>query len=208
MHLFKRREYSVDKLHKDQLDPNPVVELKKWLRKAAKSNIKDSNAMVLSTSNCENGISSRVVLLKEVTDEGLVFFTNYGSKKALEIEQNNQVGVTFYWAELEKQVRIQGIAIKLDEASNNNYFRTRDYKSQIASIISPQSSEIESRHILVQRFKEIMYRNEPLSRPENWGGYIIEPTVFEFWQGRKYRLNDRLEYFLENGIWKIRRLAP
>ncbi len=208
MHIFKRREYSVDKLHKDQLDANPLIEFKKWLRKAAKGNIKDSNAMVLSTTVCNEDISSRVVLLKEVNDLGIVFFTNYNSKKAKEIEKNSQVAVTFYWAELEKQVRIQGRAEKLNDTDNDNYFRSRDYGSQIASIVSPQSTEIESRHILVQRFKEMMYKNEPVSRPKDWGGYVIIPHLFEFWQGRKHRLNDRLEYFIEDGHWKIRRLAP
>ena len=208
MRFFQNKDYSVDKLHKEQLDPNPIAELRKWLRKANRQKIKEYNAMVLSTSDCSTSINSRVVLLKEVTEQGLVFFTNYKSRKAQEIEKNNHVSVTFFWAQMEKQIRIQGIATKLDPNYNKEYFKSRNYKSQITSVISPQSSEIESRNILVQHFKELLTRNQPLECPSDWGGYIIEPTQFEFWQGRKHRLNDRLEYFLDNGEWKIRRLAP
>ena len=208
MRLFRSREYSVDKLQKSHLEANPINELRKWLRKASRSNIKDYNAMNLATVDGNNSISSRIVLLKEVNDRGLVFFTNYNSKKGSDIDNNNQVYVTFFWSQLEKQVRIHGIATKLNKKENDAYFKTRNYKSQVASTISPQSEIIESRSSLVQKFKDVLYKNDTLERPEYWGGYLIEPVSFEFWQGRKYRLNDRLEYYNDENEWKIRRLAP
>ena len=208
MRFFRSKEYSIDKLQRSHFDVNPINELQKWLRKASRSNIKDYNAMNLSTASSDRGLSSRIVLLKEVNNKGLVFFTNYNSRKAHDIENNNQVYVTFFWSELEKQIRIHGVASKLDNMENDAYFKTRNYKSQIASTISAQSEMIKSRDALVQKFKDVLYKNEALERPDSWGGYLIEPISFEFWQGRKYRLNDRLEYYREENEWKIRRLAP
>ena len=208
MRFFKTKQYSAEKLHKNQLDENPIIELRKWLRKASIAKIRDFNAMNLSTMSCENLISSRIVLLKEISDSGLVFFTNYNSQKAAQIENNPVVSVTFFWADLEKQIRIQGIASKLTSEENDLYFKSRNYKSQVASIVSPQSQEIESRNVIMEKFKAMLNKNETLQRPQWWGGYQIDPISFEFWQGRKYRLNDRLEYFKVGDEWKIRRLAP
>lgn len=207
MRFFFRRKYSIGKLHRSDLNPDPLKELQLWLNKAARKNIIDYNAMVLSTVD-SNGIpNSRVVLLKEISQGGLVFYTNYQSAKAREIEYNPNVALLFFWPELEKQVRIQGLVTKISEEENDKYFFQRDYKSQAASIASQQSQPISSRKELLRQFNEVLSQNK-LTRPPYWGGYRVNPFSFEFWQGREYRLNDRFQYRLENDKWIIQRLAP
>jgi len=197
----------VAKLHRHDLDPDPILELKKWINLAASKKIRDYNAMVLSTVDQKGNPNARVVLLKEIDEMGLIFFTNHNSTKALEIEFNPNVAVTFYWPELEKQIRIRALVSRLEDEKNDFYFNQRDRKSKAASISSMQSVEIRSRKDLIKNFHEVLEKNN-LTRPHYWGGYRVIPYEYEFWQGREYRLNDRFVYRKENDQWKISRLSP
>jgi len=149
-------------------------------------------------------------LLKEVRKDGLVFFTNYESKKGMQILQNPFGALIFYWPELERQVRIEGKIIKTSDEESDKYFKTRPKGSKLGAWASPQSQELPNRRYLdslKSDFRE-EFENRAIDRPDNWGGYILSPTLMEFWQGRKSRLHDRIEYYQENELWEIRRLAP
>ena len=167
--------------------------------------------MTLATSSKEAVPSARIVLLKEFTLEGFVFFTNYNSFKGHELAENPKACLVFYWKELERQVRITGIVKKISDSENDIYFKSRPALSQIGAVVSPQSQLIESRDWLDKKFNDTVEKleNNEIQRPTQWGGYIVKPVIFEFWQGRPSRLHDRIQYSLEEkGNWKIERLAP
>ncbi|MEX0721797.1 MAG: pyridoxamine 5'-phosphate oxidase, partial [Balneolaceae bacterium] len=153
---------------------------------------------------------SRIVLLKGYNEDGFIFFTNYASDKGKDLEQNPNAALCFFWIELERQVRIEGTVEKIPKADSENYFKSRPHKSQIGALASNQSEVVENREFLEKKFEELSekYTEDNVDMPETWGGYLVKPTMFEFWQGRRSRLHDRIKYTLEDGEWGIRRLSP
>jgi pyridoxamine 5'-phosphate oxidase len=205
-----RREYAQRSLSKREVDTNPFKQLEKWLDEAVHAKTMEPTAMTLSTSDKEGRVTSRTVLLKELKSEGLVFYTNYNSLKSRQLKENPYAALLFYWAELERQVRIEGNTEKISAEESDQYFNTRPEPSKIGTWASNQSTEIPDRHFLEQKVSEIkeQFRNQKIKRPPTWGGYILKPVRFEFWQGRESRLHDRIEYSFEDQNWAIRRLAP
>jgi len=206
--VHHRKSYEKHSLEVEDLKATPHEMLEFWLSEVEE--LHDFNAMVVSSVDASGQPHSRVVLLRGVNEEGLRFYTNYTSNKGQELEQNNKVALNFFWPSVERQVRVEGELHKLSEAESDAYFNSRPRESQIGAWVSPQSSTIESREVLNERFREFTdkFEGHPVPRPENWGGYVIRPMFFEFWQGRPNRLHDRLTYGLQEGTWKISRLAP
>lgn len=206
-----RREYSREKLDMQHVDKNPFRQFEKWFREAIESEALEPNAMNLATLSEGGRPTSRVVLLKGVENDQFVFYTNYQSQKGRELDANPACALNFFWAELERQVRIEGIAQRVAPELSDQYFQSRPRDSQIGAWASPQSSIISDREILEARAKQIKDRFEGfevLPRPKQWGGYGIAPHEIEFWQGRPSRMHDRIVYNLIDGEWKINRLAP
>lgn len=203
-----RIDYRKSELDIQDLSDEPILLFQKWLSEEVNLSI-DANAFVLSTVNPEGIPSSRVLLLKDVSENGFSFFTNYSSRKSKEIENNPNVCMNFFWKNFERQVRVTGIISKLSDQESEEYFNSRPYESRIGAWCSPQSKVIESRDVLENKFEELKkkYPNE-VPRPQNWGGYTISPTQIEFWQGRASRLHDRFLYSKEGENWRIERLAP
>ena len=205
-----RRSYERGKLEKEDLLANPMDTFTQWLQVAVDEKVDEANAMALSTVNEEGQPSQRIVLLKGM-DEGLIFYTNYSSKKGKELFGNPKAGMLFFWKELERQVRIQGTIEKVSDEQSKAYFQSRPKGSQLGAWASPQSKIIADRSQLDDRVVELqdIYQNyDKLPRPAHWGGYRLIPNYFEFWQGRKNRLHDRFVYQLEEGNWEISQLAP
>lgn len=206
-----RKEYSNNELSKKSVKENPIEQFGIWFNEAVESKITEPNAMALSTVSHDLIPSSRIVLLKSFNDEGFIFFTNYESEKGKEIDFNNNVALLFFWAELERQVRITGKAEKISKEESEEYFFTRPLKSRIGAWASHQSSVIENRNVIIKEFMKLsaefaLRRKIPL--PEFWGGYRVYPSKFEFWQGRESRLHDRIRYTKVDQDWKIERLSP
>lgn len=205
-----RKEYTKEALDIAVVNQSPILQFKTWFEEALKAEAKEANAMVISTVSMEHKPSARVVLLKGFDEEGFSFYTNYESKKGKELASNPYACLTFFWAELERQVRIEGIISKVSAKESDDYFAVRPKGSQIGAWASPQSMVIPSREILIhnQQNLEEKYANETVERPAHWGGYVLKPTLIEFWQGRPSRLHDRICYELKGEQWKIERLAP
>lgn len=206
-----RREYSFENLSEKDVDANPIKQFGKWWNEALQSKIDEVNAMTLATASVDGLPSARIVLLKEFNEQGFVFFTNYESYKAQQLAENPKACLVFFWKELERQVRITGLIIKISGKQSDEYFQSRPESSRIGAWASPQSRVIEDRHWLDEKFNELVNKMEgtEIQRPPHWGGYIVKPVVIEFWQGRPSRLHDRIQYTLEeSGGWKIERLAP
>jgi pyridoxamine 5'-phosphate oxidase len=181
------------------------------LKEALASSIIEPNAMTLATASADGVPAARIVLLKDLTQEGFVFFTNYNSFKGIQLNENPKACLVFFWKELERQVRITGLVSKIPEKESDDYFDSRPLESRVGAIASPQSQVIPGRNWLDERFSELLakYNSESPKRPANWGGYIVKPVVTEFWQGRPGRLHDRILYTLQDdGYWTIERLAP
>lgn len=203
-----RKSYEKERFDKQDADASPVKQFAKWFAAATELKEFEANAMLVSTVSPENKPSSRMMLLKEFSERGFVFFTNYNSRKGKEIEQNPFACITFWWAPLEKQVRIEGRLEKVSAAESDAYYYSRPAGSQAGAIASPQSTVINSRQWLEDHFAEIA-KQEKFIRPDHWGGYLLIPDAFEFWQGRPNRLHDRLRYSKNNnGEWIIERLSP
>lgn len=206
-----RNDFKLKALDVKTIKENPIQQFERWLEEAMKSQCLDYNAMTLATSTPDGQPSVRVVLLKQIRNECLYFFTNYRSRKAKELSINPKAAVLFYWPELDRQVRIMGHIIKADRDISDIYFKERPLGSQISAIISPQSSEIESREALEKMWSEEKERlnGQNVERPDFWGGYQLKPLRFEFWQGRPNRLHDRIVYKKQHiDGWDIVRLAP
>ncbi len=204
-----RKDYNKETIDVNTFNANPMYQFNTWFKQAIDVEIEEPNAMVLSTVNSLGKPSSRVVLLKHTEAEGFIFFTNYLSRKGQDIEKNTSVSLLFFWKELERQVRIEGLVEKKSPELASEYFKSRPYKSQIAAVISPQSQEIPNRAFLDQKMSELENLSEPITCPEHWGGYIIKPEYMEFWQGRANRLHDRIAYIKNSDLsWRITRLAP
>jgi pyridoxamine 5'-phosphate oxidase len=206
-----RKEYAKASLDEKSVLQNPVKQFEKWFAEAMQANLPEPNAMCLATVSADGRPSQRIVLLKEIDNGDFVFYTNYQSKKGLHLAQNPVCSVTFFWHELERQVRIEGIAEKVSEEKSIAYFQSRPVGSQIGAWVSPQSTPIASRSILEDRLTKIEERFaglQKLPKPQQWGGFAIRSLLIEFWQGRPNRLHDRIEYTRTDNDWKILRLAP
>ncbi len=206
-----RKEYSRSSLDTSNIFPNPVQQFEKWFDEALSAGISEPNAMHLATVNENGKPSSRIVLLKGIDNGKFIFYTNYQSKKGKEIEQNPACALTFFWPDIERQVRVEGVAERVDAKMSDDYFHSRPRGSQIGAWASPQSTIIKDREILEARASQLekKFENEKvLPRPNQWGGYAIDPLMIEFWQGRASRLHDRIVFTKVDGTWNIHRLAP
>ena len=205
-----RISYQHSSLDTTDCPDNPFAQFEKWLQEAMNAKCDEPNTFVLSTVS-ENRPRSRVVLLKGLSPQGPIFYTNYESHKGQEIDQNKNVAMNFLWLPLQRQIRIEGTISLIDEKTSDDYFKKRPRGSQLGAIASPQSAKIESRKILEKTFQEVeekFSQTSSLIRPRNWGGYVVEPRYFEFWQGRENRLHDRICYERSEKGWEIFRLAP
>jgi len=205
-----RKEYSLASLDIDSVDPNPFVQFRKWFEEARSSELLEPNAMVVSTVDTDQQPFQRTVLMKALDEDGIVFYTNYKSRKASHIAENAKVSILFPWYGLERQVAICGTAEKISTAASLKYFTSRPYGSQLGAWVSDQSTVISSRSILEVKLEEMKrkFKEGKVPLPDFWGGFKIKPTSFEFWQGRKSRLHDRLMYEKVDDEWAIDRLAP
>ncbi len=207
-----RREYSLGELTPESLESSPFVQFEKWLREAVDIEIKDPTAMCVATVDASGQPSQRIVLLKDVSDEGFVFYTNLGSRKAEEISQNAKVCLHFPWHSIERQVIVYGTAEKLPSSTVMKYFLSRPKESQLAAWASEQSRPVSSRQVLMQKFGEMKHKftKGEVPLPSFWGGYLIKPHQVEFWQGGESRLHDRFMYTLDDSSaqWQVERLAP
>jgi pyridoxamine 5'-phosphate oxidase len=207
-----RKEYSRSTLDSTNVLKDPVKQFEKWFDEAVQSGITEPNAMHIATVNEQGKPSSRIVLLKGIDNNKFIFYTNYQSKKGRELELNPACALTFFWPEIERQVRIEGTAARVESSLSDQYFQSRPRGSQIGAWASPQSTMIKDRDILEERAQQIEKKFElkkVLPRPNQWGGYQIDPLLIEFWQGRKSRLHDRIQFTREDaGKWTMNRLAP
>lgn len=207
-----RREYTSAQLTRSHVAETPIEQFQTWFDEALDAQVEEPNAMTLATAAPDAAPSARIVLLKGVDERGFRFFTNYDSRKGTELAQNPQVALVFWWAALERQVRIEGRAERLSDHESSEYFRTRPRGSQLGAWASPQSRVVENRAELEAKLEDVTaeYADEAVPRPANWGGYVVRPTQVEFWQGRPNRLHDRLRYRRSNDSedWTLDRLAP
>jgi pyridoxamine 5'-phosphate oxidase len=198
-------------LDENSVDRDPLKLFRRWSDEAKAAGIHLSEAMTLATSTTEGKPSARLVLLKQADERGFVFFTNYNSRKARELDANPQAALVFYWPQLERQVRVEGKVERIGTTESDAYFKTRPRESQIGALASPQSEVIASREALQQRADELekFYAGREVDRPAHWGGYRLLPDRIEFWKGRPGRLHDRISYERSvDGSWSISRLAP
>jgi len=205
-----RKDYTLKSFSESDLLKNPFEQFRVWFTEAIHAEVNEPNAMTLATVKPDGSPSARIVLLKGLEDDCFVFFTNYSSNKGQQIGVNNKVALVFFWPELERQVRIEGIAEKLEEYKSDDYFKSRPMSSQIGAHASPQSLEIENRQYLedlVIKMEEL-FSDQPIVRPNFWGGFKVIAHSFEFWQGRSSRLHDRFIFRKSNNEWLRKRLAP
>jgi len=205
-----RKNYSLKTLNEEDVATNAIDQFTAWWNEAVNSEIDEVNAMTLATATKDGKPSARIVLLKGYNANGFVFFTNYNSSKGHALEINPHAALVFFWKELERQIRIEGVADKISEKESDDYFYSRPVDSRIGAWASPQSTVIKDRDILDENVKSYSAEfGANIPRPPHWGGYRLKPAVIEFWQGRSSRLHDRIRYcLLENNSWKIERLAP
>lgn len=206
-----RKEYTKTKLSKKSVDQDPIKQFDLWLKEALQADCMEPTAMTISTVSEENAPSSRIVLLKGVENRQFTFYTNYKSRKGNQLDKNPGISALFFWPELERQVNIEGTIQKTPAEQSDAYFNSRPWKSRIGAIISPQSQKIESRNVIKQAFvlEAAKHIGTSIPRPAHWGGFMINPTRIEFWQGRVNRLHDRVLFTkTDDSTWDISRLAP
>lgn len=206
-----RRDYQKESLSETDVKPDPFAQFDVWWAEALASEIDEVNAMTIATASPEGKPSARIVLLKGYDPQGFVFFSNYHSHKGMQIDKNPFCSLVFFWKELERQVRIEGIIQKISAEESDAYFQSRPISSQIGAWASPQSKTIPSRDVLEENVIELekSFANKEIERPPHWGGYRVQPNLVEFWQGRPSRLHDRIQYSLTSeASWNIERLAP
>lgn len=205
-----RKDYKLKSLLESNVDADPVKQFQLWWNEAIQSKVEEPNAMTLATSTISGKPSARIVLLKGITNNGFTFFTNYESRKGMELQENPNAALIFFWKELERQVRIEGSVKKISDKESDEYFTVRPELSRIGAWSSPQSKIIKNRSVLEETFEKYtqLFTDGVILRPPHWGGYIVTPELIEFWQGRRSRLHDRLQYTLNKNNWIIERLAP
>ncbi len=205
-----RKDYKLQTLLETDVAADPIEQCDKWWEEAVKSEITEVNAMTLATATADGSPSARIVLLKGYDKNGFIFFTNYQSHKGKAMEQNANVCLVFFWAALERQIRITGTVEKISAAESDAYFTSRPVGSRIGAWASPQSTVIANRQVIEDSSAkfEKQFADSNIPRPPHWGGYIVKPVQIEFWQGRPSRLHDRIQYSLHKGSWSIERLAP
>lgn len=206
-----RNEYISNGINEADLKSNPIDQFENWFNEAVNNKLIEPNAMHLSTASADGKPSGRIILLKGFDERGFVFYTNYDSRKANEIAENSFAAMTFFWVELYKQVRIEGMVQPVSPIESDNYFKGRPRGSQISAWVSSQSKPITDRIELEKKVHEIekQFQGKSVPRPENWGGFCLSPVLIEFFQGRENRLHDRIQYKLENdNIWTKQRLSP
>lgn len=204
-----RTDYKKRELSESEVNTDPIGQFGAWFNEAIEGKLPELNAMTLSTVDSSGQPDGRIVLLKSYDEHGFIFFTNYTSQKGKDLDINPKASLTFFWQELERQVRIQGTVSKVSEEESDSYFSKRPLGSQIGAIASPQSQTIQNKEWLVAQYEQIEKEagTNP-TRPKHWGGYLLNPTKIEFWQGRPSRLHDRLVYRKVGNDWQIKRLAP
>jgi len=201
----------VTQLLEQDLDPNPFAQFGRWFADAGATQQPLPEAMTLATATVDGAVSARVVLMKSFDEHGFVFFTNYNSAKAAQLHENPRAALVFWWAPLERQVRVEGAVCRVAERESDDYWATRPRGSQLGAWASEQSKVIAGRGDLDKRFEELSatYKDVPIPRPPHWGGYRVIPTLFEFWQGRTDRLHDRFVYRLRDAKdWVVERVSP
>lgn len=205
-----RRDYKARALGESDAPADPFVLYRQWLDEAVRAELLDATALTLATASPDAVPAARIVLLKDVTDRGFVFFTNYESAKAAHLEANPRAALVSFWADLERQVRITGTVARVAPAVSDEYFQSRPLDSQLGAWASPQSRPIADRAALERRMAEVTteYAGRDVPRPPHWGGYEVTASTIEFWQGRPNRLHDRLRYVREASGWRLERLAP
>jgi len=205
-----RKEYALKQLDENEVDKNPFVQFNTWFDDVLNAEITEPNAMVLASATPDGKPSARVVLLKGFDENGFIFFTNYQSRKAIQLEQNSFAALVFFWPELERQIRIEGNVSRVSVQESDEYFNSRPEGNKIGAWVSHQSRVVQGRSFLesVKVVIESQFLGKPISRPINWGGYRLTPNIIEFWQGRPNRLHDRVQYTLTKDKWVIERLAP
>lgn len=205
-----RREYEDSPLTLESIKSDPFKQFAKWYEEAKQSDLIEPNAMALATSTKEGRPSQRMVLLKGFREEGFVFYTNYDSRKGGELSENPYAALLFFWPILHRQIRIEGEVNRVSSAESDEYFLQRPQGAKIGAHASDQSKVIADRLFLEEKFKKLSesYKAQEIPRPENWGGFILRPETFEFWQGGKDRLHDRIRFKIEGESWKTERLAP
>ena len=207
-----REEYRRGALDEVNCEPDPMEQFRRWMQEARAAQLKEPNALTLATATPDGRPSGRIVLLKEVVPDGFVFYTNYTSRKGHEMEANPHVALTFYWAELERQVRVEGQISKVSREKSQTYFRGRPKGSRLGALASHQSDVLPSRKPLEAKLEELQLEyadSDDVPAPDWWGGYCVRPEAIEFWQGRENRLHDRLLYRRTNeDHWAIERLSP
>jgi len=207
----ERKSYEKGSLSIHNVDPNPLQQFRTWYYETELSgSVDEVNAMTLATIGQDEFPRGRVVLLKKYNETGFYFYTNYNSEKGRSIAHNNKVCLSFFWPVMERQIIIKGTAEKTSLIDSTNYFHSRPKGSQLGSLVSNQSEEIESREELEKKLAQLekKYKNKEVPLPDDWGGYVVVPKVIEFWQGRPNRLHDRIQYTLDGMDWIIKRLQP
>lgn len=211
MDLFDiRKDYNKGHLSPEDLQQDPISQIEQWLDDAAKAKCLEHSAVVLSTASQEGGVSSRIVLLKKIDREGLYFFTNYDSRKGQQIAANNNGSLLLFWPELERQVNIEGSIEKCSKELSDFYFNSRPLESRVSAVVSRQSQIVANREAMVRPWQEALVQTQEkgIERPEYWGGYVLNPTRIEFWQGGSNRFHDRILFQKNNENWNIERLMP
>lgn len=205
-----RTDYMLKSLDEQDVKDDAIEQFSVWWKEALESDIYEVNAMTLATADKNGYPLARIVLLKDYDENGFVFFTNYASIKGNQIAENPAACLLFFWKELERQVRIEGIAEKISDAASDEYFYSRPEGSRIGAWTSPQSQPIPNRLFLENKYLELteQYKGKDVPRPSHWGGYIVRPQKIEFWQGRPSRLHDRILYTKNEKGWQIQRIAP
>ena len=205
-----RTQYDKGVLSENHLNEDPFAQFHLWMDEALKGGVNEPHAMNLATVDETGRVSSRIVLLRNLDENGFVFFTNYKSPKGKDLDSGRMAALNFFWPEVQRQVRIEGISERVNSDDSDEYFDSRPFDSKIGALASDQSGILDSRETLESKFNELkkQFETENVKRPEYWGGYRLIPDLFEFWQGRLNRLHDRFQFKKQNGEWSINRLFP